>query len=213
MQTSVFSLSWVLCFVFIAIIFGGIIGWWLRKYFVCRHLHTEKNEIARQQQLVANLRAENNKIQRRLNEVTKPKAIDIAVMEVEQIEGIGKGYGKRLRAMGIETVDDMLEKGLTAEGRKAIAETTKLSRVAVDSWVSIADLMRVPGAGKHFSELLEACGVRSVEILRAQNAKALAGKMKAVNAAQRITTEDLPIVEQVAEWISASQEIAVRLNN
>ncbi|MGH1470771.1 MAG: DUF4332 domain-containing protein [Cellvibrionaceae bacterium] len=196
----------------IAAVIGGIIGWLLHRFFWCKGKgHVEVSELEKSQQLVTQLKAENDRNIHLLHEARKPKAIDIQLLEVEQIEGIGKGYGKRLREMGISTVEEMLERGLTFEGRANITETTKLSAVAVESWVSIADLMRIPGAGKQFSELLEASGVKSVESLRSQNPKTLADKMKMVNDAQRITTEELPQADQLTEWIVLSKEMDVRL--
>ncbi|MGI1679965.1 MAG: DUF4332 domain-containing protein [Cellvibrionaceae bacterium] len=207
-----YLLSELLVCLIIAAIIGVIIGWLLHKIFWCDGRgHIDGAELEKSQQLVSQLKTENEKNINLLHEASKPKAINIKTLDVEQIEGIGKGYGKRLRQMGISTVEAMLEKGLSAEGRADIAETTKLSAVAIDSWVSIADLMRVPGAGKQFSELLEACGIKNVAVLRAQDAHSLAEKMKTVNDAQRITTEELPQPKQVAQWISLAKEMDIRL--
>ena len=45
-------------------------------------------------------------------------------MDILEIEGIGKKYKEILKASGIDTVEDLLEKGKKPEGRKEITKTT-----------------------------------------------------------------------------------------
>jgi hypothetical protein len=61
----------------------------------------------------------------------------------------------------------------------------------------MADLMRIRGIGKQFSELLEAAGVDTVKELRARRAANLATKMKEANAAKKLTRAT-PTERQVA---------------
>jgi nucleotidyltransferase/DNA polymerase involved in DNA repair len=61
----------------------------------------------------------------------------------------------------------------------------------------MADLMRIRGIGKQFSELLEAAGIDTVKELRTRRADNLATKMKEANAAKKLTRAT-PTERQVA---------------
>ena len=43
-------------------------------------------------------------------------------MDILEIEGIGQEYKKKLSASGIDTVEELLKKGSTPEGRKELVE-------------------------------------------------------------------------------------------
>ena len=103
------------------------------------------------------------------------------------IEGVGDAYAEKLKAAGIKTVDDLLDTGGTAKGRKNLAETTGISEKLILRWVNHADLFRINGVGPQFAELLEAVGVDTVKEMRHRNAENLAAKMAEVNEAKHLT--------------------------
>lgn len=103
------------------------------------------------------------------------------------IEGVGDAYAEKLKAAGIKTVDDLLDTGGTAKGRKNLAETTGISEKLILRWVNHADLFRINGVGPQFAELLEAAGVDTVKEMRHRNAENLAAKMAEVNEAKHLT--------------------------
>ena len=105
-------------------------------------------------------------------------------MKIEDIEGIGPAYGAKLAEMGILTTDDLLASGGTRAGRERIAEATGLSHALVLEWVNNADLMRIPGVGTQYSDLLEAAGVDSPAELAHRNAANLAQTFQEVVAAR-----------------------------
>jgi len=130
----------------------------------------------------------------------------ITTYPIEDIEGVGKAYGKRLRGMGIETTQDLIERGRRTEDRKSIAESISIDEEAVLQWTSISDLMRVEGVHSQFSELLEASGVSSVQDLAQKNPKTLAATMAEVNA-QEARTHTVPSAETVAHWIDRARTL------
>ncbi|MFC1835708.1 DUF4332 domain-containing protein, partial [Thermodesulfobacteriota bacterium] len=79
--------------------------------------------------------------------------------KIEDIEGIGPVYGEKLRAAGIRTTGELLERGHDPKGRKEIAAQTDLDSSQILKWTNLSDLMRITGIGPQFSELLEAAGV------------------------------------------------------
>ena len=106
--------------------------------------------------------------------------------KIIDIQGIGPVYAEKLTAIGIETVDQLLEKGFDAKGRQAIEEATGIRHDLVLTWVNHADLFRVKGIGPQFAELLEASGVDTVKELRNRNAANLAAKMAEVDIAKEL---------------------------
>ena len=115
-------------------------------------------------------------------------------------------YAEKLIGIGIETVDQLLEKGADAKGRQAIEEATGIRHDLVLTWVNHADLFRVKGVGPQFSELLEAAGVDTVKELRNRNAANLAAKMAEVNEAKHLCRRT-PVEKEVAKFIALAKEL------
>ncbi len=122
------------------------------------------------------------------------------------IQGVGEVYAEKLIAAGINTVDQLLEKGATAKGRKALEEETGISGKLILTWVNHADLFRIKGVGPQFSELLEAAGVDTVKEFAHRNAENLAEKMLEVNEAKHLTKR-VPTVVEIQRFIDQAKEL------
>ena len=129
------------------------------------------------------------------------------MLETVHIEGIGTGYGKRLRAMGVHTTTDLLKKCTNSNYGKSIAESLKLDAKVIHSWFCMADLLRLEGVDGQFAELLHFSGVQSVSELALLEAKKLAKKMKAINAEQH-RVKVTPTKEMVSIWIDDAKTLA-----
>ena len=126
--------------------------------------------------------------------------------KIIDIQGIGPVYAEKLIGIGIETVDQLLEKGADPKGRQAIEDATGIDHGRVLTWVNHADLFRVNGIGPQFSELLEAAGVDTVKELRNRNAANLAAKMAEVNE-QKHLTRRVPVEVEVQRYIDAAKAL------
>ena len=122
------------------------------------------------------------------------------------IEGIGEAYAQKLQAAGVTSVEALLEKGSTPQGRKELAEQTGISGNLILGWVNRADLFRIKGIGEEYSDLLEKAGVDTVVELAQRNPENLYAKLVEVNAAQKLVRR-LPGQAQVAEWIRQAKEL------
>lgn len=120
------------------------------------------------------------------------------------IEGIGEVYAQKLAGAGLTTVEALLEKGASPQGRKALAEETGISGKLILEWVNLADLFRIKGVGEEYSDLLEEGGVDTVPELAQRNAENLYGKLVEVNAAKELVRR-LPTQSQVADWIQQAK--------
>ena len=126
--------------------------------------------------------------------------------DIEDIEGIGPSNGGKLKAMGISTVEKLLEQGASPSGRQKIVETTGARADQVLRWVNHADLYRIKGVGAEFAELLEAAGVDSVPELAQRSPANLQKRMEEVNAQKKLTRR-VPSEAQVTTWITEAKSL------
>ena len=126
--------------------------------------------------------------------------------KIIDIQGIGPVYAEKLIAVGIETVDQLLEKGCCPKGRKDLEEKTGIRGDLILTWVNHADLFRVKGVGPQFSELLEAAGVDTVKELRNRSAANLAAKMLEVNEAKHLCKRT-PVEKEIQTYIDAAKAL------
>ncbi len=122
------------------------------------------------------------------------------IYKIQDIQGIGPAFAEKLIAIGIETVDQLLEKGADPKGRQAIEDATGIDHNRVLTWVNHADLFRVEGIGPQFSELLEAAGVDTVKALRLRNAANLAAKLLEVNEEKKLVRR-VPVEKELQKMI------------
>jgi predicted flap endonuclease-1-like 5' DNA nuclease len=122
------------------------------------------------------------------------------------IEGIGEKYAGKLKAVGVNTVEELLTQGATREGRQLLALKTEISDTLILKWVNLADLFRVKGVGEEYSELLEAAGVDSVAELAQRVPETLHAKLVETNKARKLV-RSLPGVDRVAAWVNEAKNL------
>jgi predicted flap endonuclease-1-like 5' DNA nuclease len=125
-------------------------------------------------------------------------------VNIEDVEGIGPVLAEKLRAAGVRTTDDLLEKGGPRSGRQRLAETSGIDASRLLEWVNHADLMRLPGVGAEYSDLLEAAGVDSLAELARRNPDNLAQTFQELDAARPNVVRRVPSVETVRGWVEAA---------
>ncbi|MBT8196496.1 MAG: DUF4332 domain-containing protein [Bacteroidia bacterium] len=125
---------------------------------------------------------------------------------ISEIEGIGPAYKEKLNGAGIKTVEALLEKGCTKEGRKAICDTTGIDGKSVLRWVNMADLFRIKGVGEEYADLLEAAGVDTVKELRNRVPANLHAKMNEVNEAKNLV-RSAPSLSNVESWVDHAKTL------
>jgi len=125
---------------------------------------------------------------------------------LSEIEGIGEVYAAKLEAAGVTSVEKLLEKGATSQGRKSLCASSGVSDTLMLKWVNRADLARIKGIGSEFADLLEAAGVDTVPELAQRNAENLSAKLTEVNASKELTRR-LPTTDQVADWIEQAKSL------
>ncbi|MDY0059069.1 MAG: DUF4332 domain-containing protein [Myxococcota bacterium] len=123
-----------------------------------------------------------------------------------EIEGVGEVYAEKLANAGVESTADLLAKGASPAGRKALAEAAGLSEKLILGWVNKVDLLRVKGVGSEYADLLEASGVDTVPELAQRNAANLVAKLTEVNDARKLVRA-LPTEKQLTDWITQAKTL------
>ena len=126
---------------------------------------------------------------------------------VIEIEGVGPAYADKLKQSGIATIEALLEKGASPQGRQELAEATGISLALILRWVNHADLFRIKGVGSEYSELLEASGVDTVPELAQRNPENLYLKLIEVNQEKKLVRRP-PTQSQVKDWVQQAKQLA-----
>ncbi|MEM2125170.1 MAG: DUF4332 domain-containing protein [Candidatus Methanosuratincola sp.] len=126
--------------------------------------------------------------------------------KITEIEGIGETFATKLKDLGINTTEQLLEAGATRKGRAQLAEKSGISPKLIMKWINRADLFRVKGIGQEYSDLLEAAGVDTVVELGTRNADNLYAKLVEVNNTKNLVRK-LPSLEIVKDWIEQAKKL------
>jgi predicted flap endonuclease-1-like 5' DNA nuclease len=130
----------------------------------------------------------------------------IGEYEVETIEGIGAVRGTLLKNMGIQTAEDLLRAGSTKRGRRRIALEVGVAEETVLKWTCQADLLRVTGVGKQYSELLESAGVNTAKDLSMRDPNYLHQTLKIVNSERKLVRR-VPTARTIRSWVNDAKRL------
>lgn len=189
----------------VAALIGSVVGWFLRG-LRCKHSLRELDESWRKRLIGADISGNSGTASSRL--ATGAAAVGYPI---EDLEGIGKGFGSRLRALDIVTTHDLLETCATPQAQQSVARRMDLEDFVVRKWVCMADLMRVAGVTGNFAELLEACSIYSVQRLAEQEPGKLVSVMADVNEKEnRSLTVPKPNI--VAKWVEEAKTLPRKID-
>ncbi len=126
--------------------------------------------------------------------------------KLTSIQGIAAATEAKLKNAGVNSVDELLDKGATPKGREDLAAKSGIPGTQILKFVNYADLFRIKGVAGQTAELLQAAGVDTVSELTKRNASNLQVKLREVNDAKKLTGK-VPSEKQVAEWIEAAKSL------
>ena len=112
----------------------------------------------------------------------------------------------RLKAVGITNTDHFLKLCCDKKGRTDIAAKSGIDEGKLLKWANMADLMRIKGVARQYSELLEGAGVDTVKELRTRNAANLTEAMEKCNAEKKLCKVP-PKLDEVTKWIDQAKEM------
>ena len=126
--------------------------------------------------------------------------------KIDQIEGIGEVYARKLEALGVTTTEELLKRAATPKGREKLAGESGISQALILKWANHADLFRIKGVAGQFAELLEAAGVDTVKELRHRVAANLHAKLVEINDAKNLCNR-VPAEAEVQRMIDRAKEL------
>jgi len=130
-------------------------------------------------------------------------------MKIQDVEGIGPVFADRLKAAGVDTTDELLDRGASSAGRANLAAAAGITEKQLLEWVNHADLMRLNGVGSEYADLLEADGVDSCAELAQRNAANLAQTFQELDAARPNWIRQIPSETTVAGWIAEAMTLGL----
>lgn len=208
----------------LAALLGALIGWWLAKSS-CRSKLAELDADWRNK-----FEKSSNEHARNLTEVSPATAAPVVATdavtsttpvlsmaeqtsyEVEEVEGIGPNYGKKLRGMGISTTEQLLNQCFNTDGCVTVAEHVGIEDFVIRKWASMSDLMRLNGIEGQFSELMVYAGIDSVQDLGKQNANTLYSKLSVSNEAQN-RVKSIPDESALEQMITQAKSLKAILQD
>jgi predicted flap endonuclease-1-like 5' DNA nuclease len=132
--------------------------------------------------------------------------MEVFMASLKHIKGIEEGHVKKLNAAGVSHTHHLLSAGGTAKGRADLAGKTAIEDKHILHLVNLADLNRIKGVGREFSDLLEAAGVDTVAELAQRRPESLQAKMAAVNAEQK-RVRRVPTLSEVTGWVEQAKTL------
>ena len=87
------------------------------------------------------------------------------VHDVEEIEGIGRIYGNKLKALGVHSTAR-----LCYEDPEELAAKVGVPRKTVDQWQHMAELIKIKGVGKQYAEAMARAGIGGIAELKKRSA-------------------------------------------
>jgi predicted flap endonuclease-1-like 5' DNA nuclease len=115
---------------------------------------------------------------------------------------------EKLAKAGINTSDELLDRGATGAGRAKVVKATGLAAPQVLEWVRMCDLLRIKGIGPVMVRLLGAVGVRSVAQLRQRSADSLYKAVMKANDKAKIT-QNPPSEKHLEHWIEQAKKLKI----
>ena len=126
--------------------------------------------------------------------------------KIEQIEGIGESYARKLESIGISTTEQLLTACAKKSGREKVSEQTGISEKLILKWTNHADLFRIKGIAGQFAELLEAAGVDTVKEFRHRVAANLYPRLVEVSGQKHLCGR-VPSETELAGMIEQAKEL------
>ncbi len=124
---------------------------------------------------------------------------------VEEIQGVGDVWGKRLNTHGVYTVGDLLAAGSRVRSQAELAALLTVDRERLADWLAQAELLTVRDVDGRRAELLARTGVAGLEALASEAPETLVEKFNAENARKREGRVAPLKVEDAKLWIDTAK--------
>lgn len=124
---------------------------------------------------------------------------------LNQLKGMDPQLVDKLRAQLITNSSSLLHAVATPQGRKALADKLGIDQRKVLELANRADLSRISGVGKVYSDLLEFAGVDTVAELAQRVPEHLHEQILTV--ADKHDVKRTPSLNEVKKWVAQAKEL------
>ena len=126
-------------------------------------------------------------------------------LRISELAGVTVDIAKGLLDAGLNNSDKLLAAAGQPNARKELAAKLGVAERAVLELANRADLARIKGVGKVYSDLLEFAGVDTVAELCRRNADNLFAKINEVAGDHDVVRT--PRLDQVKDWVAQAKEL------
>ena len=123
-----------------------------------------------------------------------------------ELKGINDALINLLKAQGLVDSDTLLEATRTAKGRKELADTIGIEGAVILELANRADLARIKGIGRVYSDLMEEAGVDTIKELARRSPENLHAKLVEINSVRQLTQRP-PSADQVAGFVQQAKTL------
>lgn len=127
-----------------------------------------------------------------------------------ELKGINEVLINLLKAQGLIDSDTLLDATRTPSGRKQLAETIGVDKAIILELANRADLARIKGIGRVYSDLMEEAGVDTVKELAKRVPGNLHAKLVEINSIRQLTQRP-PSADQVAGFVEQAKSLPAML--
>lgn len=125
--------------------------------------------------------------------------------DIIELEGIDNKSAEALKSMGIHTTSDLVN-ALKNEHQKIeqVAKSLHIQPETLSSWISMAELVSLPGVDSHTAELIHTVGIASLSELGMTNPNSLHNEMINFNKKSSIVSE-VPNEASLSLWTKVAK--------
>ena len=124
--------------------------------------------------------------------------------DIEEIQGIGEVYQKRLNKSQIYTIGDLLSVGTRVRSKVELAKLLEVDRNKLSEWLNQAELMTIRDIDGRAAEVLAEAGIANLNQLAQQEASALTTAYNTI-VQEKAHASLKPIIEEtVQKWIDTA---------
>ncbi len=126
-------------------------------------------------------------------------------LRIDELFGVREELAAKLREVGLTNSDKLLAAAATPQQRAELAGMLGTDSKEVLELANRADLARIKGVGRVYSDLLEWAGVDTVAELAQRNPENLFAKIN--EAAAEHFVQRLPTQANVTDWVSQAKAL------
>ncbi len=127
-----------------------------------------------------------------------------------ELRGITEAVLNALKGQGLSDSNALLEAAKTPQGRKSLASMAGIEATALLELANRADLARIKGIGRVYSDLMEKAGVDTVKELAQRSPENLHARLIELNTTRQLTQRP-PSVEQVCDFVEQARSLPAML--